>query len=327
MIDEADLFEEADPGFEESIRIDREVDFEDAAGAQEQRYRQYLDTYHLTDASVDFLEDLLARIRDPDPASEELNHWLYGYYGSGKSHLLTALDLLLDSSTLANSDMDSVWDRFDERPDAPDDLEDAWHSLHEEYLIVPVPINLLRYQGVREQSFSEIILQTIYQRRGFSDRLDVAFFEEEFQREGGLFDTRSVWENRERHVEEILREEGVPNPEYDWADVQRYSILSDIVLEGMTERATGMTENLEDIRSRNIGQQLAVDTLESYRQSLQEEHDRPVKLVLLMDEVTLFMGDNTQRIGELNALAESIEKVGGDILTVVTAQSKIEDAA
>jgi len=326
MIDEADLFEEADPGFEESIRIDREVDFEDAAGAQEQRYRQYLDTYHLTDASVDFLEDLLARIRDPDPASEELNHWLYGYYGSGKSHLLTTLDLLLDSSTLSNSDMDSVWDRFDERPDAPDDLEDAWHSLHEEYLVVPVPINLLRYQGVREQSFSEIILQTIYQRRGFSDRLDVAFFEEEFQREGGLFDTQSVWENRERHVEEILREEGVPNPEYDWGDVQRYSILSDIVLEGMTERATGMTENLEDIQSRNIGQQLAVDTLESYRQSLEEEHDRPVKLVLLMDEVTLFMGDNTQRIGELNALAESIEKVGGDILTVVTAQSKIEEA-
>jgi len=326
MIDEADLFEEADPGFEESIRIDREVDFEDAAGAQEQRYRQYLDTYHLTDASVDFLEDLLARIRDPDPASEELNHWLYGYYGSGKSHLLTALDLLLDSSTLSNSDMDSVWDRFDERPDAPDDLEDAWHSLHEEYLVVPVPINLLRYQGVREQSFSEIILQTIYQRRGFSDRLDVAFFEEEFQREGGLFDTQSVWENRERHVEEILREEGVPNPEYDWGDVQRYSILSDIVLEGMTERATGMTENLEDIQSRNIGQQLAVDTLESYRQSLETEHDRPVKLVLLMDEVTLFMGDNTQRIGELNALAESIEKVRGDILTVVTAQSKIEEA-
>jgi len=326
MIDEADLFEEADPGFEESIRIDREVDFEDAAGAQEQRYRQYLDTYHLTEASVDFLDDLFTRIRDPDPASEELNHWLYGYYGSGKSHLLTALDLLLDSSTLTNTDMDTVWDRFDERPDTHGDLEDAWHSLHEEYLVVPVPINLLRYQGVREQSFSEIILQTIYQRRGFSDRLEVAFFEEEFQREGGLFDTRSVWEDRERHVEEILREAGVPNPEYDWANVQRYNILSDLVLEGMTKRATGMTDNLEDIQSRNIGQQLAVETLESYRQNLEAEHDRPVKLVLLMDEVTLFIGDNDQRLGELNALAESIESVGGDILTVVTAQSKIEEA-
>ena len=326
MIDEADLFEEADPGFEESIRIDRKVDFEDPAGIREQRYRQYLDTYHLTDASVDFLDDLLARIRDPDPTSEQLNHWLYGYYGSGKSHLLTALDLLLDSSTLDSTDMDSVWDRFDERPNAPDDLENAWRSLHDEYLVVPVPINLLRYQGVREQSFSEIILQTIYERRGFSNRLDVAFFEEEFQREGGLFDTRSVWDNREQHLKEILRKAGVPNPEYEWADVQRYNILSDLVLQGMTERATGMTDNLEDIQSRNIGQQLAVETLESYRQDLEAEHDRPVKLVLLMDEVTLFIGDNDQRLGELNALAESIESVGGDILTVVTAQSKIEEA-
>lgn len=326
MIDESDLFLEADPGFEESIRIDRKVGAEDPSEAREQRYRQYLDTYHLTDASVDFLDDLFARISNPDPASEELNHWLYGYYGSGKSHLLTALDLLLDSQTLADTEKGDVWDRFDERADAPDNLRDAWRSLHEEYLVVPVPINLLRYQGVREQSFSEIILQTIYRRQGFSDRLEVAFFEEEFQREGGLFDTRSVWEDREHHVEEILREAGVPSPEYEWRDVQKYRILSDIVLEGMTERATGMTENLEDIQSRNIGQKLAVDELESYRQHLEARHDRPVKLVLLMDEVTLFIGDDDKRLGELNALAESIENVGGDILTVVTAQSKIEEA-
>ncbi|WP_350355435.1 hypothetical protein [Haloglomus halophilum] len=326
MIEDTELFAEPDPGFEESIRIDRDFDTEAPAERREYRYERYLDTYHLTDASVDFLEDLFTRIQDDNPDSEELNHWLYGYFGSGKSHLLTALDLLLDSAALAEEDMATVWNRFDSRADASDSLADTWRSLHEEYLIVPVPINLLRYQGVREQNFSEIILQTIYQRRGFSDRLDVAFFEEEFQRPGGLFDTQAVWEDREQLVNEILREAGVSDPEYDWAAVQRYRILSDLVLEGMTERATGMTENLADIQAKNIGQELAVRTLEEYRQELAARYDRPTKLVLLMDEVTLFMGDDDRRIGELNALAESIESVGGDILSVVTAQSAIEEA-
>lgn len=325
MIDEADLFEDADPGFEESIRIDREVDAADGE-KRERQYNQYLDTYHLTNASVDFLDDLFGRISDPDPASEELNHWLYGYFGSGKSHLLTALNLLLDSTALPADNPEAVWDRFDERENRPEEIDQAWSTLHEEYVVVPIPINLLRYQGVREQSFSEIILQTIYDHRGFSDRLEVAFFEEEFQRDGGLFDTQTIWENREHHLEDILTDLGVEDPDYEWADVQKYQILSDLVLEEMTAEATGMTDNLDDIQSQNIGQALAVEKLEEYRQSLEADHDKPVKLVLLMDEVTLFMGDNDTRIGELNALAESIESIGGDIMTVVTAQSKIGEA-
>ena len=325
MIDSEDLFQTVDLDFEESIRIDRELDPDDASDRREQRYRRYLDKYHLTGASADFLEELFAHVHDDRPEPDERNHWLYGYYGSGKSHLLTALDLLLDTRGLEPTEMDMVWGRFDGRRAHPD-LDEAWHALHDDIVVVPLSINLLKYQSVRDQSFSEIILQTVYEQRGFANRLDVAFFEEEFQRTGGLYDTRSVWENREQLLNEILREEGVSDPNYTWGDVQQYRILSDIVLEGLTEEATGMTENLKDIQNRNIGQELAVDAIESYRQELQEGFDRTVKIVLLMDEVTLFVGGNYQRLSELNALAESINDVGqGNIVSVVTAQSNIED--
>ncbi len=326
MMDERELFNEADPTFEESVRIDRALDTDDPAEQCERLYRRYIETYYLTDASVDFLTDLVARIQDSSPDSEELNHWLYGYYGSGKSHLLKVLNLLLDSEQLSGSDWMALWQRLDGKG-KHDELRDAWCSLHENVLVVPLPINLLRYQGVREQRFSEIILQEVYSARGFSNRLDVAFFEEEFQQSGGLFDTQSVWGNREELLNDILLKRGVPNPEYTWNDVRRYRILSDLVLEGLTEEATGMTENLTDIQNQNIGQGLAMEAIESYRQELEEEHNRPVKIVLLIDEVTLFIGGDDQRLGELNALAESIQKVGGgNILSVVTAQSNIEDA-
>jgi len=51
-----DLFEKQDATFEESIRIDRKFEEdEDRAAHRDQLYRHYLDTYHITDASENFL--------------------------------------------------------------------------------------------------------------------------------------------------------------------------------------------------------------------------------------------------------------------------------
>ncbi|WP_257301028.1 hypothetical protein [Haloarchaeobius sp. FL176] len=325
MIDDEHLFDDPDPQFEESIRIDRDLEVGAEADKREILYQRYLDEYHLTESTVTFLEELFSHFHDETPDADERNHWLYGYYGSGKSHLLTALDLLLDTPQVEAADSQAVWQRFDDNDDEPE-LGEQWYTLHEETVIVPISINLLQYQGVREQSFSEIVLQEVYNQRGFADRLDVAFFEEEFKRTGGLFDTREVWEQKEQLINEILADEGVPNPTYDWKDVRQYRILSDIVLPELTERATGMVDNLEDIQNKKIGQELAVEKIESYRQELEAKYDRPVKIALLMDEVTLFIGGNYQRLSELNALAEGIKDVGeGNIISVVTAQSEIED--
>jgi hypothetical protein len=325
MIDDDHLFEDPDPQFEESIRIDRDFEIDDQAERREELYRRYLDDYHLTEATGTFLEDLFDHFHEGTPDADERNHWLYGYYGSGKSHLLTALDLLLDTEQVEAAGPEAVWRRFDSN-DAESELGETWQALHEDTVIVPLSINLLQYQGVREQSFSEIVLQSVYNQRGFADRLDVAFFEEEFNRPGGMFDTREVWDRREQLLNEVLADEGVSNPDYNWNDVRQYQLLSDIVLPDLTERATGMVDNLGDIQNKKIGQELAVQKIESYRQELEQQFDRPVKIALLMDEVTLFIGGNYQRLSELNALAEGIKDVGqGNIISVVTAQSNIED--
>jgi hypothetical protein len=325
MIDDDHLFDDPDPQFEESIRIDRDLEMEDDAEERELLYQRYLDDYHITDATADFLEELFTHFGQETPDADERNHWLYGYYGSGKSHLLTALDLLLDSPQVEAHEGATAWERFDDKNAEPE-LGEQWHSLHDDTVIIPLSINLLQYQGVREQSFSEIVLQEVYKQRGLGDRLDVAFFEEEFKRTGGMFDTREVWDQRDELLNDILADEGVATPDYDWNDVRQYQLLSDIVLPDLTERATGMVGNLADIQNKKIGQELAVQKIEDYRQALEDQYDRPVKIALLMDEVTLFIGGNYQRLSELNALAEGIKDVGdGNIISVVTAQSEIED--
>ncbi|XVH33748.1 hypothetical protein ACNS7O_18595 (plasmid) [Haloferacaceae archaeon DSL9] len=316
-----DLFEKQDATFEESIRIDRKFEEdEDRAAHRDQLYRHYLDTYHITEASENYLEDFFARIHGHDEEMRKgANHWLYGYYGSGKSHLLTVLNLLTASADLEEEDREEVWNRLDS-DGSYTELFETWSSMLDEYRLVPLPINLLKYQSVREQSFSEIILQAVYQARGLSNRLDVAFFEEWYQNQG-------TWDQRDELTKEILQDEDVPNAQqYSWDDVQQYRILSDLVLEELVERETGTADGLADIQRQDIGQRMAVEAVEAYRQELEAESEKPVKIALLVDEVTLFIGGNYQRLSELNALAESIDTIGdGDIQMVATAQSEIED--
>lgn len=215
-----DLFEKQDATFEESIRIDRkfeedEDEDEDRAAHRDHLYRHYLDTYHITDASENFLHDFFTRIYGYDEEMRKgANHWLYGYYGSGKSHLLTVLNLLTASADLEEEDREEVWNRLDS-DGSYSDLFDTWSSMLDEYRLVPLPINLLKHQSVREQSFSEIILQAVYQARGLSNRLDVAFFEEWYQNQG-------TWDQRDELTKEVLKDEGVPNADqYSWDDVQQ----------------------------------------------------------------------------------------------------------
>ncbi|TKX64614.1 hypothetical protein EXE45_16420, partial [Halorubrum sp. SP9] len=98
-------FEDLPEDFEESVRIDREEQ-----SAEENRHRrQAIESYHVTEDSQRFFEDFVNRLLDE---AEDMrtgpNYWLYGYYGSGKSHLLTVLDGLMDTQWL-RSRYDEVW--------------------------------------------------------------------------------------------------------------------------------------------------------------------------------------------------------------------------
>jgi len=56
------------------------------------------------------------------------------------------------------------------------------------------------------------------------------------------------------------------------------------------------------------------------------EKDRDVKIILLLDEVSLFMGSDFDKLTELNSLAEKIDDIGqGNIQLVATAQESVEE--
>lgn len=317
MTDEKWFIADVGADFEESVRIDPRDDGRD--------YRlKSIDTYHVTDEAGDFLRDVFARLlgRSADMRSGA-NYWLYGHYGSGKSHLLSVLHGLMDSAWLRRRD--DVWERLADGLELAT-LEDAWKSIHDEYEVVPIPVDLLPFQGQKERSFSEVILSAAHASQqltgvegGFSPQLDVAYFEDWYR-------TTDAWTDRTEHARSAL-DGAVDDPDrYDWEDVQQYGALADVVLPRLFEAQTGTADGLDDLTPSDLDPGTVVSRLEELRSEREAEVDRPVKLVLLLDEVSLFIGADFDRLTELQTLAESVDAVGdGDIQLVATAQAEVED--
>ncbi|WP_049935526.1 hypothetical protein [Haloplanus natans] len=315
--------------FEESVRIDRK---------ERDHRKRAIQSYHMTADSRRFIRDFVDRTLDrADDMRTGSNYWLYGYYGSGKSHLLTVLDGLLDTTWLEGK-QDTVWSDLagDAREEALDQLRDHWQEIHDEYYVIPISVNLLKYQGQKQRSFSEIVLRHAHQdhnltgvndglSEGLSSQLDVAYFEKWFR-------TTDAWPERQARAAAALEGTRASSREYDWetdglwTDIQRYGALADVVLPRLFEEVNGTRDGYTDLQPSDIDPEEVVGRLEELRSERADEMERPVKLVVLLDEVSLFIGTDFERLTELQTLAENVDDIGGgDIQLVATAQAKIED--
>jgi hypothetical protein len=335
MMLDGSWFEDLPDDFEESVRIDRE----DRSKDQRRHRTQAIESYHVTADAQRFLTDFVKRLLgEAEDMRAGSNFWLYGYYGSGKSHLLTVLDALMDTQWMQDRS-DEVWANL--VPDASasghlDTLRAQLESVHSKYHVIPISVNLLKYQGQKQRSFSEIVLRHAHQNpvltgiddeisSGLSSQLDVAYFEDWYQ-------TTDHWPKRENRAVSVVETVTPDQPQYEWAtdrlwtDVQKYSALSDIVLPNLFESVTGTRDGYTDLQPSDIDPKEVVSRLESLREQREEELDQSVKLVLLLDEVSLFIGTDFGRLTELQTLAENVDAIGnGDIQLVATAQAKIED--
>lgn len=328
MVD-AEWFEDLPEDFEESVRIDRD---------ERDHRERAIQSYHVTADSQRFIRDFVDRtLEQADDMRTGSNYWLYGYYGSGKSHLLTVLDGLLDSDWL-DGRYDEVWDNLTQvaEDDEVDQLRNHWRTIHDEYYVIPVSINLLKYQGQKQRSFSEIVLKHAHQdpdltgvdddiSKGLSSQLDVAYFEKWFQ-------TTDAWSERQARAQDALETVTTDINGYDWdtenlwEDIQKYNALADVVLPKLFEEVNETRDGYTDLQPSDIDPEEVVTRLDQLRTEREEELERPVKLVLLLDEVSLFIGTDFERLTELQTLAENIDDIGdGDIQLVATAQAKIED--
>jgi len=296
---------------EESVRVDRRASDDDEA----ERLR-LVESYHVTESAEAYLQDILARILgEAEGERRGANHWLYGYYGSGKSHLLAVTGLLLDSEWVESVGREKVWRALSEKPDALGGLRALWERCLDDYKLHPLFVNLLKEQGSRQRGFGNVILRRLHEEQGLSPHLETAFFEQWY------LENHSK-EELEAHAEQVLRDVagGLPGDNL-WTQVQKYRVLADGALSALFEAETGTKDGLADVIDRALNASTVAGRVEAARRQIESDSDRPVRLLLLLDEITLFIGTRYGLLTELNALAEALDEVGGgNILTVGTAQ-------
>ena len=302
---------ESTSDLEESVRVDRR-----ATGDDEAERLRLVESYHVTESAEAYLQDILARILgEAEGERRGSNHWLYGYYGSGKSHLLAVTGLLLDSKWVDSVTRDKVWEKLAGRPDALSDLRATWERCLDQYRLHPLFVNLLKEQGNRQRGFGNVILRHLHEEQGLSPHLETAFFEQWY------LENHSEKELKE-NAEEVLRNVAGDLPGDNlWDQVQKYRVLADGALPALFEKETGTRDGLSDVIDRALNASTVAERIEEARQQVESESDRPVRLLLLLDEITLFIGTRYGLLTELNALAEALDEVGdSNILTIGTAQ-------
>ncbi|MFB0522837.1 MAG: BREX system P-loop protein BrxC, partial [Candidatus Bathyarchaeia archaeon] len=279
--------------------------------------RTELEEYIVTSEIHDYFSDIIDRfIESRSTRPPSVCAWISGFFGSGKSHFLKVLGYVLSNLPIKlktgeeiraapyfckKHSLPSVHARILER------------ELHAKALF----INMLDYDREKGPYITRIVYEALLKDLGFSEVFWIAQIERMMQKRGS-------WKNFLIFVE---KEEGRP-----WQEARRMQSIARSLLRRGLHKLDPKTYPTEDLAEKAIEDEIAGFSINPSRlaERLLEEAEaldpNAGRLVLLLDEVGLYIGTNTDRLTDLNALAEQITKIcQGKVWLFVTAQEALEE--
>lgn len=300
--------------------------FDQAALADE--LREYVVT--------DKIEDELKRVFDTfTQVSEALRRggnsrdvvgmWISGFFGSGKSHFAKVLGHLLQNDPLADSSGDSCHDAFvGHLSDTP---RGADVRLRLGEVKLGTQVRTIAFEIKSRQSLSnpnsvgEILLSEFYRHIGLAEHFVVARIEQRLRRRGlldGLANAYEAefgvaWRSAEGRDDllTVRRRLAAVLPQVDPAEY------------GDRQAAKNALDDM--FRHEKITAEGIADELVAWVNAQPTTGGRVGHLVFVVDEMGAFIGDSTERISELNSLAEMLGNKGkGRVWLIVTSQQDLE---
>ena len=270
---------------------------------------EYVPTDEIKDYFRKFIEEFIESRRG---ASENVCVWVSGFFGSGKSHFLKVLGYLLENRKITTPDglevesTQYLADKLGLRTLAP--------LLMKEFKTKVLFINLLDYDHTVEPTISRLVYRRFMEENGFSDKIWVALWEEELQKRG-IYDEFKEWvskefgmswsEARKLHAEAILKK------------------ALTVFLNSLYPEESDAEDAIEESKKHEIDPSFVVKKLKEYAEETNKNKGR---IIILLDEVGLYIGDDKNRLTDLNALAEQVVKEGeGKVWLIATAQEALPE--
>lgn len=271
----------------------------------------------------DFTSNLRTRIQGGD-SGDGMAVWLWGFFGSGKSHVAKVLGYLLQNGVVDRSDGAKAIDVFSrhlEDPSLPgaNDLRGALLQVREQAWCETIAFEIKsKLDMANPDSVTEICLRTFYESLGLSGTVWLARLERKLQREG-QYDA-FVHAYREQNG----REWSADRPEHGF-------YLEEIKLALAAARGTseGAADDLLRVYQADHGDVTAEGAAHEFADYLKsreaEVAPREPHLIFVVDEMGQFVGDSSDKIEELRAIVEQCGVVcGGRVWFICTSQEALD---
>lgn len=270
---------------------------------------EYVPTDEVKNYFRKFVEEFIESRRGP---SENVCVWISGFFGSGKSHFLKVLGYLLENRRILTPDgleIESTQYLANKLG-----LQNLAPLLTKEFRTKVLFINLLDYDHAVDPTISRLIYRKLMEEKGFSDKIWVSIWEEELQRMG-VYDKFKQWvekefgkvweEARKLHAERILKR------------------ALTVFMESLYPGEKDAEKAIEESKKTEIEPSFVVRKLKEFAEGIDRNKGR---IIVLLDEVGLYIGDDKNRLTDLNALAEQVVKEGeGKVWLVATAQEALPE--
>lgn len=239
--------------------------------------------------------------------SEDVCVWISGFFGSGKSHFLKVMGYLLE-----NREIDLGGSRTSSTSYIAEKigLHNLAPMISKEFSNKVFFINLLDIDHATDPTISRLVYRKLMEDLGFSEDIWVSLWEEELYK-ANKYEEFKGW---------VQQEFG-----RDWNDYRKLN--AGVTLKKALPKFLGYPNEdeaekaIEDSKKKEIKPSDVVKRLKNYADEIDKNKGR---VIVLLDEVGLYIGDSTDRLTDLNALAEQVVKEGdGRIWLITTSQEAL----
>jgi hypothetical protein len=270
-----------------------------------------------------FTENLRSRIRG-GKGGDGMAVWLWGFFGSGKSHVAKVLGHLLENDVVIPEGNRRAIDLFNVHLDDPSlpgapDLKAALAEIRNHAWCKTIAFEIKsKLDQANPESVTEICLRSFYESLGLASTVWLARLERKLQIEG--------------RYDAFLATYGAQN-EREWiTDRQEHGFYLDeitsalaVSLDRSIESAREMLSTYQRDHARVSPENFAREVTDYLSSHTAEVKPREPHLIFVIDEMGQFIGESGDRIHELQAIIEQAGNQGrGRIWFVCTSQEALD---
>jgi len=270
-----------------------------------------------------FTENLRVRIRG-GKGGQGMAVWIWGFFGSGKSHVAKVLGHLLENDVVEPENNRRAIDLFSIHLDDPTlpgaaDLKASLVEIRNHAWCKTIAFEIKsKLDQANPESITEICLRTFYESLGLAPAIWLARLERKLQSEGHYDDFLRVYQEQNGRD---WREDRLEHGFY----LDEIAAALAVTLGRSLESAREMIEAYRNDHARVTPEGFVRELVEYLDARAAEVKPREPHLVFVIDEMGQFIAESGDRIHELQAIVEQAGVQGrGRIWFICTAQEALE---